>query len=100
MTRRIDPYQPALESEAIATYRQGEVAERTRIMSIVESDEARNREGTATFLALHTDLPARVAVEVLSLTPRAAWPAHRVRPLRWPTVQTTFSIVGTPHVNT
>ena len=92
MTRQHHPFALAMEAEAIATFRQGELTERERIRAILTDDAARGREGAAAHLALTTDLSARTAIQVLEYTPRADAPAHRVRPLRWPTVN--FSIVG------
>ena len=94
MSREHCPFHLALEAEAVETFRSGERTERARVTAILESDEAVGREGGASFLALHSDLPARAAIVILSLSPRASAPAHRVRPLRWPTVETHLSLVG------
>ncbi len=98
MSRQHHPFALALEAEAVATFRAGERTERERIAAILESDEAVGREGAAVHLAIRTALPARTAITILSLSQRASAPAHRVRPLLWPTIR--FSLVGVSDAKT
>lgn len=46
--------------------------ERARISAIVNSEEAKGREGLAKHLAFETDTPAEAAVEMLKVSPKAA----------------------------